>query len=82
MSHLLSDMFDAELESHAGLLLQYVFTFKTKTTQCSNTVHKWTKDDNLKSEVPMERDGCIESENHQLFPALEMHKSWIIAVVC
>lgn len=49
MSYLLYDMFDVQLESHAAVLLQYVLTFKTKTTQYWTTLHKWTKEDNLKS---------------------------------
>lgn len=54
MSYLLSDMLDAQLKSYAPLLLQYVFTFKTKSNHYWVTMHKWKKGDNLKSGVPME----------------------------
>lgn len=54
MSYLLSDMLDAQLESYAPLLLQYVFTFKTKSSHYWATMNKWKKADNLKSVVPME----------------------------
>lgn len=40
MSYVLSDMLDAQLESHAALLLQYVFTFKTKTNHCWATMYE------------------------------------------
>lgn len=72
MSYLLSDMFDVQLESHTALLQQNVFIFKTKTTQYWITLHIWTKEDNLKSEVPIERDMlcyymlCLKTTNFSL----------------
>lgn len=39
MSYLRSDMLDAQLESHAALLLQYVLNFKTKANHYWATVH-------------------------------------------
>lgn len=53
VSYLRSDMLDAQLESHAPLLLQYVFTFKTKPNHYWTTMPEWKKGDNLKSGVPM-----------------------------
>lgn len=79
MSHPLSHIFDAELESHAALLLQYVFTYRHKPPSIPS-VHEFKKEEDLGLRSPW-REGCIESENHQLFPSLELHKSWIITVV-
>lgn len=54
MSYLLSDMLDVQLKSHAPLLLQYVFTFKTKNNHYWATMYKCKKGDNSKYCVSVE----------------------------